>query len=85
MARSVSCVLLKAPILFVVTESEIRSGVLCGPNPDENCLWINRNIQDLEYNLQSENAHYFIDIKYDTKEIDTDAQEMLQVNSLRIG
>lgn len=68
-----------------MTESEIRSGVLCGPNPDENCLWINRNIQDLEYNLQSENAHYFIDIKYDTKEIDTDAQEMLQVNSLRIG
>lgn len=68
-----------------MTESEIRSGVLRGPNPNENCLWINRNIQDLEYNLQSENAHHFIDIKHDTKEIDTDAQEMLQVNSLRIG
>lgn len=63
----------------LVTESEIRHGVLCEPNPEEQCLWISRNIRDLENHLQNENAQYFIDVNGETKEIDTDAQELLQV------
>lgn len=63
----------------LVTESEISHGILCEPYPEEQCLWISRNIRDLEDHLQNENAHYFIDINSDTKGIDTDAQELLQV------
>lgn len=62
-----------------MTESEIRHGVLGEPHPEEQCLWISRNIQDLKNHLQNENVQYFIDINADTKEIDTDAQQLLQV------
>ena len=66
-------------INLLVTESEIRHGVLGEQHPDEQCLWISRNIQDLENHLQNENVQNFIDIKAGTKEIDTDAQQLLQV------
>jgi len=62
-----------------VTESEIRHGILGEPHPEETCLWISRNIQDLKNHLQNENVQYFIDINADTKEVDTDAQQLLQV------
>lgn len=66
-------------VYLLVTESEIRHGVLGESHPEEQCLWISRNIQDLKNHLQNENVQYFIDINADTKEIDTDAQQLLQV------
>ena len=66
-------------IYLLVTESEIRRGVLGEQHPVEQCLWISRNIQDLENHLQNDYVQNFIDIKADTKEIDTDAQQLLQV------
>lgn len=61
-----------------VTESEIRRGVLCEPFPEEHCFWISRNIPDLRDHLYDENAPGFIDINFNTREIDSDAQELLQ-------
>ena len=66
-------------ICLLVTETEIRHGVLGESHPDEQCLWISRNIQDLENHLKNENIQNFIDIKTDKKEIDSDAQQLLQV------
>ena len=64
---------------LTVTESEIRRGVLCEPFPEEHCFWISRNIPDLRDHLYDENAPGFIDINFNTREIDSDAQELLQV------
>lgn len=62
---------------FTVTESEIRHGVLC--EPEDTCFWISRNILDLKDHLLDENAQAFIDINSSTQEIDSDAQELLEV------
>lgn len=62
---------------FTVTESEIRHGVLC--EREDHCFWISRNILDLKDHLLDENAKAFIDINSSTQEIDSDAQELLEV------
>ena len=38
-------------ILFsicLVTETEIRNGIVNVENPDQHCLWMKRNIDDIE-------------------------------------
>ncbi|XP_068711765.1 NACHT domain- and WD repeat-containing protein 1-like isoform X2 [Montipora foliosa] len=60
-----------------VTESEIRHGVMSVDNPEKHCLWISRNIRDLENHLQDKNAQSFIDINCSTRVIDLDAKDLL--------
>ena len=67
--------------LFLVTESEIRHGVMSVDNPEKHCLWISRNIRDLENHLQDKNAQSFIDINCSTRVIDLDAKDLLLVRS----
>ena len=64
-----------------MTESEVRHGVLCEQNPEEHCFWISRNIRDLEDHLQDANAQSFIDISCQTREINIEAQDLLQVRT----
>lgn len=65
----------------LVTESEIRHGIISEASPEEHCLWISRNLRDLEDHLQDDNAQSFIDINSTSREIDFEAQDLLRVRS----
>ena len=67
-------------VLFLVTEDEIRRGIISAPNPSKHCFWFKRVISDLHQNIESKNAGKFIDKTWGVNSsIDDTAQKLLNV------
>ena len=66
--------------MFLVTEDEIRRGIINAPNPSKHCFWFKRVISDLHENIESKNAGKFIDKTWGgNSSVDDTAQKLLNV------
>lgn len=68
-------------ILTLVTEEEIRHGMINSSSPSKHCFWFKRVITDLKHNIHKPKASKFIDKKEEAPNIDESAQALL--NSLQ--
>ena len=69
--------------LHLVTENEIRCGIMTALTPEKHCFWFKRTITDLNENSHKPNAGKFLDKCYGDNDstIDEPAQNLL--NTLR--
>ena len=68
------------PFRILVTEDEIRRGIINTSNPSKHCFWFKRVISDLHNNIQSKNAGKFIDKTWGANSsVDDAAQKFLNV------
>lgn len=69
--------------LSLVTEDEIRRGIITATSPEKHCFWFKRVITDLIQNVHNRNAGRFLDKTYGAEDsaVDESAQRLL--NSLR--
>lgn len=64
----------------VVTEDEIRRGIINAANPSKHCFWFKRVISDLYANVDRKNAGKFIDKTWGANSsVDDTAQKLLNV------
>lgn len=65
---------------FLVTEDEVRRGIITANSPEDHCFWFKRVITNLNDNTQSQKAGSFIDKPYggDQGAIDKEAQTLLE-------
>ena len=64
----------------LVTEDEIRRGIISVSNPAKHCFWFKRVISDLHKNIESKNAGKFIDKTWGANSsVDDAAQKFLNV------
>ena len=64
----------------VVTEDEIRRGIINASNPSKHCFWFKRVIPDLGTNIDGKNAGKYIDKTWgDNASVDETAQKLLSV------
>ena len=68
-------------VYFLVTEDEIRRGVITANSPDKHCFWFNKVIPDLKQNIADKKAASFIDKVWGKNDVDEEAQHYL--NTLR--
>ena len=66
---------------YLVTEEEIRRGIISSSSPAKHCFWFKRVITDLKSNVHKPKASKFIDKTQDASNIDETAQGLL--NSLQ--
>lgn len=67
---------------FIVTEDEIRRGIITVTAPEKHCFWFKRVITDLIQNVDNRNAGKFLDKTYgNNSAVDESAQTLL--SSLR--
>lgn len=63
---------------FIVTEDEIRRGIINASSPSNHCFWFKRVITDLHANIENKNAGKFIDKTWGAKSsVDETAQKLL--------
>lgn len=64
---------------FLVTEDEIRRGIVTVSTPEKHCFWFKRVITDLIQNADDREARKFVDKSYDNTHsvIDESAQNLL--------
>lgn len=67
-------------LIPVVTEDEIRRGILTATEPEKHCFWFKRVITDLLQNAHDPNSGKFVDKPYgaDNSTIDESAQTLLE-------
>ena len=64
----------------IVTENEIRRGIINASNPSKYCFWFKRVILDLGTNIDGKNAGKYIDKTWgDNASVDETAQKLLNV------
>ena len=67
-------------VFLIVTEDEIRRGIITATEPEKHCFWFKRVITDLLQNAHDPNAGKFVDKPYgaDNSAIDESAQRLLE-------
>lgn len=67
-------------VFLIVTEDEIRRGIITATEPGKHCFWFKRVITDLLQNAHDPNAGKFVDKPYgaDNSAIDESAQRLLE-------
>lgn len=63
---------------IIVTEDEVRRGIITASSPEDHCFWFKRVITDLDQNVQSQKAGNFVDKDWGSGTVDHEAQSLLE-------